>query len=689
MTINDYDHRKTIILVMPLLLFPVGGDNGIGIAVKMDEVSSLCDFAMIQVITDFIKETTTGNNIILATLNADTHVSVVTNLMTNSLRAWTPETQEFLLRYYGDTVTISATTIDHLTEQFVNMMGEVALRDNIPSTFIIIQTEEMTEKDIIAAIIKIKEWDNTAKVAVFYYKAVDIEASYKSKQLYDIYLYTPLLDGANKVVLYHEYTVCMFCASGDDLVQVTNTWRPGAGFQHAVTMGTSFMGNFYGNTVSMGIGDYWTGYVGIIGTDENGENILGGYNYDNYVVLAEMLNLNWKFVKATDGIGWHATKINETTGLAYAVGSLADLLEGTVDILGAGWIGRYDRSTFADLVGCERYTEGKAIITAEPYKGIRWNAFVTVFPWYLWFLVGISIVAASLVLYLLRSYRGDEVHGTSWSDAAWTIVQIAAWDKLCQHQPSWGMITHLSVFLMMIQILVNMYMGEYTAILTIPKYEKPPIETFEALWESELKVITYGAWYDESIQQYGMEWSRFEQLVLSGGKNGDLETLLYVLKFPDTYSRLTRAVGIKRNFAELAGGRRLYIGKEKEYQMGEYLYMRRSSLYKSKIKYKLMILQDMGILDHEPGRNISLELEWDIYNHQVDTPVFITFSHFASGLLIPLVGYSLAVIVFIIEIITGKLRTRNYIPKKPEVNQSVEIRKNLPNVKPDGHARIT
>lgn len=120
---------------------------------------------------------------------------------------------------------------------------------------------------------------------------------------------------------------------------------------------------------------------------------------------------------------------------------------------------------------------------------------------------------------------------------------------------------------------------------------------FLIIQRNRITTENYNLWFLESCVDSAI-WkycrNGFENLELSADENGDFQTLQKVLKFPDTYARLKIVADIKINFAELLvgpGSRWLYVGKEKEYWMGEWLYMRRYSRFESIVHYKLMLLQ--------------------------------------------------------------------------------------------------
>ena len=238
---------------------------------------------------------------------------------------------------------------------------------------------------------------------------------------------------------------------------------------------------------------------------------------------------------------------------------MEDLLSGEVDVIGNIYTAYLWTFQYADFSAPEYYVPGHSIISVEPHKGIRWYSYITVFPWYMWLPILLSIPAAGIVLYLLRMYGQGGDEEARVGDGIWDSAQVILWDSIRQPQPSWGMCSLLSTYMVMTYLIVTFYMGEYTAELTAPKYVKAPIDSLEQLWESNMTLLAMDGFYDIYLYDYqhvegiGEKVIKYlsppDKLDLQGAmielqENPDLYVVIYsydvIYNFPDTLSNYSR-----------------------------------------------------------------------------------------------------------------------------------------------------
>ena len=180
-----------------------------------------------------------------------------------------------------------------------------------------------------------------AKVAIVYDDTVDVKGLYIDQNIYNIYVFNPrnsYITDIQTDVIYKMFTICRYCADGDDLLETINTWRLRSGFSQPVEIKWSFRGNFHKNFATMGVDWYYPPNFHYV-VDEDGNNILDeegnptldGVTYRSYMEIGMILNLTWNFVTTTSGDPW------------LFIPYVKDLHDGTIECIGSGWMGRYDR----------------------------------------------------------------------------------------------------------------------------------------------------------------------------------------------------------------------------------------------------------------------------------------------------------------------------------------------------------
>ena len=118
---------------------------------------------------------------------------------------------------------------------------------------------------------------------------------------------------------------------------------------------------------------------------------------------------------------------------------------------------------------------------------LSWSAIFQPFDVYNWVCLLLSAPSYGSVLYFLRRfYFGSDESATLWDDI-WDIIKISCGDSVKVSYPPFSVMILLYDFMALTLILITGYTGIFTAIVTVPKYVHPLIDTLEQLWKSNMK----------------------------------------------------------------------------------------------------------------------------------------------------------------------------------------------------------
>ena len=132
-----------------------------------------------------------------------------------------------------------------------------------------------------------------------------------------------------------------------------------------------------------------------------------------------------------------------------------------------------------DFTAATLYTDGFTIISIEPTKALDWTGLVKPFDVLTWSCLLLSFPICSVVLYCLRRFARYPDKRATLNDSFWDIAIILLWDSIRSLNPSSGIILVLFLYLLLSQLMIGLYLGEFTGFLVNPKYVKPPMETID------------------------------------------------------------------------------------------------------------------------------------------------------------------------------------------------------------------
>ena len=426
------------ILLLTLVVF---GDMGSSLASLKNVTNSVAVppkiTPKVQLITDIINGNKDENVIIIGHLDDLMDLSRLTSGM-------------------GNIIILQVAAI---TNRMTENLKALRINDNKSSFYIILPDIKNTDESVNELISNIRSINAEDKIAVVYDDPVDVKELYEDKNIYNIYLFipnSPYMVKEDDDALYKMFQICMFCNEGEDIIQLSNTWKVNSGFRRKIKFDKSFNGNFHGSHATMSIDENFPPNFFIASQNENGTKIYDGVTYKFYVAIADVLNMTWKFVPNRYGSGWSFSSY------------LRDLDDGYVDAIGSGWTSTYERYKEAgDMSTGERYYDGDCIISIEPQKNLRQNAIYRAFDIYIWILLLASIPAAGVVLYISRRRAQQPDEPANISQCLWEVVIIICWETVRIKEAPWSVILIFGAFMFMAFITISLYFGAYTALVTI------------------------------------------------------------------------------------------------------------------------------------------------------------------------------------------------------------------------------
>ena len=589
---------------------------------------------------------------------------LITNRVTDSIVVVTASYDQNLIRSIMttefDTIdddmnkTLALTNLqpDAITNILLEDIKLLNIKLNRQSFYILLLDNHQEVVELIKQI-QLIDWDS--KIAVIYPEGFEDVRIYEDLKIYNIYLFVE--DAYRDDASYRIYDICRFCGEDStDLINFMGTWKMKTGFKKMFTFQASFRGNFFGKEVGMGL-FYLRPNVHPIGTHANGSVILDGTSYRVYEIIAEMLNFKIRVVN------WSG-KYN-----LYFWAYTYHLHHKVTDIVGGGWNCRYPALQVADVSVIESTTEGYRIISVEPLKGIDpLYAYVAPFDGYIWGLLLASVLLAGLTLFILRKLCNSPDKEANPGDAIWDAIIVACWESIrCPH-PSWGIIIHLSCYLLGYFLLISLYLGEYSAALIIGRYLKPPIDTLDQFWSSDMQWVTghrgeYGSWIN-FFQENPMIKDRNFNVSLLTNEPFQAQALRKVSENPNKlvyFGQVEAANSLIRLFKLKPKNREFYYSKESFRSGFTCLHYRKNWYAKEMINRKLLLVRDMGI-PYGAGELYMTPLITKPTLEQARLKVvnefdgLIQFKHFVVGFYTCLIFYGLGLILVVIEVIKSKVQ---------------------------------
>ena len=499
--------------------------------------------------------------------------------------------------------------LSDVTNQTLEDLQILYIKDNKLGLYIVLPSITDTDEEVKDLILNIQGFDFNARVAVFYEDTVDVKALYKDQKIYNIYVFNPdyafaqdsfATDRTEKII-YKMYTVCRYCADGDDRFDIANRWTFNTGFKDPLLFKLSFTGNFYKNQGTMGVDWYYPPNFYII-QDEDGNDILWGSSYRNYKNIGNVMNMTWNFVTA-DVTPW------------LFVPYVADLNEGKIEVIGSGWVGRYDRYLLAgDMSYPYHVGDGTSIISIEPLKGVSPDAVYTALDYYVWLFLFLSIPICGLVLFIARSYDRNPDKPANLFESCWELGIIICFESgIAVRKAPWSIMFIFGTYMIMAFITITEYINMITAIIAIPQMQSPPIDKLEQLWETDRKWVS--DWptnkalfmkYFENVEN--IEGRYYYPDVESEYGNPTLKALDYVLQTEGQVVYFSNEGSIKAELDRSGLGsdsdRKFYYSKQKFKPGLSVLYRKKSLYYKEYLNRAIMLCTAWGIINMQ-GRDFS------------------------------------------------------------------------------------
>ena len=332
---------------------------------------------------------------------------------------------------------------DKLEHQSIEDLKLVHLKDNIPNFYMLLLSKKDTNAKIQGLISIIQDTDFHAQISLLYEDPVNVEALYKDRNIYNIYIFSPdytaygspiINDGTDRAI-YKMFSICRFCDDGKDRLEKVNTWKLNLGFVQNLQFKLSFTGSFHKNSVKMSIFETLIPAFHIIGVDDNNKKIYDGVFYRWYMVMGDILNVTWEFLPNRYG---HPADFG-----TY----VRDLNDGYVDLIGCGWWTTYDRYTQAGGMSQPfLIDEGVSVVSVEPSKTIQPNAIYKAFDTSTWVILFSCMPVSGLALYLSRKFAQNTDGNNNNSDrpafwrSCWDIVVIMCLESLSVKQAPWAVL---------------------------------------------------------------------------------------------------------------------------------------------------------------------------------------------------------------------------------------------------------
>lgn len=451
--------QSTMVLLFVVTAWAMGGSYLIVNAVDTDVVIAI----ETKLVTDLVTEQNITTNIIC--ISPHRHIDILTKL------DWGNNTRIFI--DYGTVNT-----------DIIRKVQGIHIVDNKPLLYI-----------IIPPILYMKDrlWDITSdirssvdqhgRIVVIHQKIVMFP-----KDVYNIYMLFPIINSNNALTKYIMYEVCKYCDMGKDSIVLSNTWQVGSGFLRKLLLTPSFKGSFNSAVLKLGC-TVWCPTSCKIGQDTDGKDVWDGKGIRQYNMIANMAKAQMEYMEPEDGNEYSLVSRDGT-----AVGSLRDMYRGNVSLVGCGWRGTYNRYKASDFGAYHHVNPQEKIISMRPDKGIKWYGIVQSFSWLMWTCTVITCPVVGFTLYWLRRLESKPDKKACLLNDLWDSAVMFLWEGIIFHRNA-----PISTYLLLgsysfsVLILIYSYMGDLAGCLVAQRYVSPPIDSFDQLWRSDFKLLSFGA----------------------------------------------------------------------------------------------------------------------------------------------------------------------------------------------------
>ena len=492
--------------------------------------------------------------------------------------------------------------------------------------------------------------------------------------LSDIYFYEPV-DST-----YDMYGICKFCSLVDKFgwdfieekptteidaisnITYQNSWMVNEGFKYPLEFLPSFESNFHGKKLKINVEMHPT----TIWFDKNIKAYVGPL-YKDLMVLGEVMNFTLDFNSVKQPC--LLLESTATSDLARRARDPAKskedfsmLKQGHIDIVGGDYIGSHEVSRDADITASMFYQAGANIVSVEPSKTFQWYAIFQPFKWYIWILILGSIPISGSALYLLRKYSDDPDKAAIWFDSIWDATVIACWDGIRAPYPPSAIIIFLSSYMLATFILINEYMGSFTSLMVTPSYVRPPIDSLEQLWKTNMTWLG-GRMTDYYVDRFKNMTNIEARLKFIRPKENKPETLTAVselLTRPDDMVYFERAGLMQWNVCHYGidlNDRKLYYSHETIGDYSTFMYLKKHSFTTESFNRKILLLQDMGIIQYHQDLFNDEKMKRECKIEENDKIEMVTLFHISIGFYMLNGGFTLAMVSVFAEI-TAKFKLK-------------------------------
>ena len=476
-----------------------------------------------------------------------------------------------------------------VSEDMIRKANNIYIADNKPSLYLLILPKLHKEQVLMDLIRTVRKVDQIGRIIIMYRKYVDFTDL--PRAVYNTYMLTPHDNFDSRFAMFE---VCKYCDQGENIIEQSNSWRSNIGFEKPVHLAKSFKGSFSGAQINVGLLYPFGSNAYIKGHGAEGNDILDGSVYRRWEHLAGMLHAKFKYIQARDGNLLSLIMRNGTF-----VGNMKDLHNGVVDIIGGNRMGTYVRYKASDFSTYTLRWDGARVITFEPDKGIQWYGVVQSFDSTVWLCLFISPPVVGIFLYLLRRFDRKPDREACIGDDLWDSMVIMAWESIqCLNVPT-SICILLSFYMFAVLTVVSAYMGQMAGCLLAPKHLNPPINKFEQIWESDLKILSFG-YITGRLHDYFREVPNFnENIIHLDVKQGEDPYDLAMRKFKDNPNKFV----LFGTVSEYMNHINKYLPTAKLWKSGDSLGIKFVHLMflpsypeKEIVNRKLTLMHDMGII---------------------------------------------------------------------------------------------
>ena len=530
----------------------------------------------------------------------------------------------------------------------------------------------------------IKKYLFNPKIAIIFSKPQHVLASYKETKsiqlgfgLSNIFIFDPKLPEVSSKNSYHQIEICMFCErvmwGRLNSYNLVNDWQSSIGFQYPLKFPSSFKNNYFEDEIVFST-EFDTTNIWITRVEESGDIHnpctfnYGGPMYEDFLMLSRMLNFSLvlKKVVGEQQISEDWRQVRDVLNIMNEVKEMA--YKRRIGAVGGSSIASYEVHQMADISSPTFYQSGANIVTVEPLKTFRWYAILQPFSWYVWVVVIATVPLSGLALYVARKYSNNSSDRPRLRDAMWDAVTIICWDSIRVRQPSAATILLLLPYMLATTVLVSEYFSYYTSFMTTPAHITKPLDTKEQLWETQMDWIG-GRMKNYYISYFNASVDDVENRLryLSEKEMGEeIKTAIEIMiAHPDEYVYFEKQGLIEWNICQHEidlMGRKMYYSKETIGDYNTYMYFQKGSITTEALNRKILLLHELGIIQMNQRRYVNNAARPSCYEKKEITVEAITLANMKSGFYFLILGYVLALISFLKEMM-----------KKVKIKLSVEI----------------